>query len=114
MCRFTRPSKAPKIMNYKLNTKDASESKESIWTGLARLLPLMADEWRNIGIAFSAIALTSAMALTAPFIIGHIVDQFIATGDYAGVLTWSGLLLAVFLVQLASSYTQTRTMGGVG
>ncbi|MET3898456.1 ATP-binding cassette subfamily B protein [Devosia sp. UYZn731] len=101
-------------MNYKLNTKDASESKESIWTGLARLLPLMADEWRNIGIAFSAIAVTSAMALTAPFIIGHIVDQFISKGDYTGVLTWSGLLLIVFLVQLVSSYTQTRTMGGVG
>ncbi|MDB5589461.1 MAG: multidrug transporter [Devosia sp.] len=101
-------------MNYKLNTKDASESKESIWTGLARLLPLMADEWRNIGVAFSAIAITSAMTLTSPFIIGHIVDQFISKGDYTGVLTWSGLLLAVFLVQLVSSYTQTRTMGGVG
>jgi ATP-binding cassette subfamily B protein len=101
-------------MNYKLNTKDANASKESIWVGLARLLPLMADEWRNIAVAFGAIAVTSAMALTAPFLIGHIVDQFIAKGDYAGVLTWSGLLLVVFLVQLASSYTQTRTMGGVG
>jgi len=101
-------------MNYKLNTKDANESKESIWTGLARLLPLMADEWRNIWIAFGAIAVTSAMTLASPFIIGRIVDQFIATGDYAGVFTWSGVLLVVFLVGLVSSYTQTRTMGGVG
>ncbi|MEO8683349.1 MAG: ABC transporter ATP-binding protein, partial [Devosia sp.] len=101
-------------MNYRLNTKDANENKESIWTGLARLLPLMEDEWRNIGIAFAAIAVSSAMALTSPFIIGHIVDQFISKGDYAGVFTWSGILLVVFLVGLASSYTQTRTMGAVG
>lgn len=101
-------------MNYRLNTKDVSESGESIWTGLARLLPLMEDEWRNIGIAFAAIAVSSATALTSPFIIGHIVDQFIAKGDYAGLVTWSGVLLAVFVVGLASSYIQTRTMGAVG
>ncbi|HTN64256.1 MAG TPA: ABC transporter ATP-binding protein, partial [Devosia sp.] len=61
-----------------------------------------------------AITVTSATTLTTPFIIGHIVDAFIATGDYAGVLAWSGGLLVLFLIGLASSYTQTRTMGAVG
>ena len=101
-------------MSYRLNTSEADQSKEPIWTALARLLPLMAGEGRNIAIAFTAILITSGMTLTAPLIIGHIVDSFISTGDYHGLFTWSGLLLGVFLVGLVSSYTQTRTMGGVG
>ncbi|MBU1307108.1 MAG: ABC transporter ATP-binding protein/permease [Alphaproteobacteria bacterium] len=101
-------------MRYRLNTTTASQSKESIWVALRRLVPLMAGEGRSIAIAFGAILVSSAATLTAPLIISHIVDRFITTGDYAGLLTWSGLLLCVFLVGLASGYTQTRTMGGVG
>lgn len=101
-------------MRYRLNTTQDSQSAEPIWSALARLTPLMAGEGRNIALAFGAILLTSATTLTTPLIIAHIVDSFIRTGDYAGLFTWSGLLLAVFLVGLASSYTQTRTMGGVG
>ena len=101
-------------MNFKLNTSAGSQSKEPIWTALARLVPLMAGEGRNIAIAFTAILITSAMTLTAPLIISHIVDNFITTGDYSGLYSWSGLLLGVFGIQLMSSYTQTRTMGGVG
>ena len=101
-------------MKYKLNTEDANTAKEPIWVALGRLVPLMQGEGRNVAIAFSAILITSATTLTAPLIIGHIVDNFIATGDYAGLFTWSGLLLGVFLVGLVSSTIQTRTMGGVG
>ena len=81
---------------------------------LGRLVPLMQGEGRNVAIALVAILITSATTLTAPIIIGHIVDNFIATGDYPGLFTWSGLLLAVFLVGLVTSTIQTRTMGGVG
>lgn len=101
-------------MSYKLNTSAASESKEPIWTALARLLPLMKGEGRNVLIALVAILISSATALTSPLIIGHTVDSFIATGDYGGVLLWSGILLAVYVVGLFAGYTQSRTMGGVG
>ena len=101
-------------MSYKLNTSEASASKEPIWTALARLLPLMQGEGRNVLIAFVAILISSATALISPLIIGHTVDSYIATRDYNGVLLWSGILLAVYLVGLFSAYTQTRTMGGVG
>ena len=101
-------------MSYKLNTSEASEQKEPIWKALARLLPLMQGEGRNVAIAFCAILISSATALISPLIIGHTVDTYIATRDYGGVFLWSGILLAVYLVGLVSSYTQTRTMGGVG
>lgn len=101
-------------MNYRLNTRDDNAANEPIWTALGRLLPLMAGEGRNVALALAAILITSATTLTAPLIIGHIVDSFIATGDYVGLFTWSGLLLGVFLVGLVTSYVQTRTMGGVG
>ncbi len=100
-------------MSYKLNTSEASQSNETVWKGLARLLPLIKGEGRNVAIALAAILISSATTLTAPLIIGHTVDSFISTGDFNGVLLWSGLLLAVYAVGLVSAYTQTRTMGGV-
>ncbi|HEX4298521.1 MAG TPA: ABC transporter ATP-binding protein [Devosia sp.] len=101
-------------MSYKLNTANASESREPIWTALARLLPLMKGEGRKIVIALAAILVSSATALVAPLIIGHTVDSFIATKDYGGVALWSAILFGVYVIGLGSAYLQTRTMGGVG
>jgi ATP-binding cassette subfamily B protein len=101
-------------MSYKLNTSGANQSTEPIWTALARLVPLMQGEGRNVTIAFVAILVSSAASLISPLIISHTIDSYITTGDYTGVLVWSGILLAVYLLGLAASYTQTRTMGGVG
>ncbi|WP_421762026.1 ABC transporter ATP-binding protein [Devosia sp.] len=101
-------------MNYKLNTGGADKAKEPVWVALRRLLPLMAGEGRNVLIALAALLVTSGASLLSPIIISHIVDTFIAGKDYQGLFTWSGVLLAVFMVALVSGYTQTRTMGGVG
>ena len=101
-------------MNYRLNIADASQQKEPIWKALARLLPLMKGEGRKVIIAFGAILISSAVSLVAPLIIGYTVDHFIASKDYGGLALWSGILLVVYLVGLGSSYTQSRTMGGVG
>ncbi len=100
-------------MRYRLNTSDANRSGDSLWKGVARLLPLMKGEGRSVALALAAVLVSSATTLVAPLIIGHTVDTYIASGDYSGVLLWSGLLLAVYVVGLFSAYTQTRTMGGV-
>lgn len=100
-------------MSYRLNTSEANQSKEPVWKGLARLLPLMRGEGRSVFIALAAILTSSATTLIGPLIIGHTVDSFIATRDFGGVLVWSGLLLAVYVIGLVAAYTQTRTMGGV-
>jgi len=44
----------------------------------------------------------------------HVVDTYITVGDYAGIVKWSVILLAINIVAFLSSYLQTRTMGGVG
>lgn len=100
-------------MSYRLNTSEANQSKEPVWKGLARLLPLMRGEGRSVFIALAAILTSSATTLIGPLIIGHTVDSFIATRDFGGVLVWSGLLFAVYVIGLVAAYTQTRTMGGV-
>ncbi|MEO6014817.1 MAG: ABC transporter ATP-binding protein [Devosia sp.] len=101
-------------MSYRLNTSEASQTKEPVWTALARLLPLMKGEGRNVFVALTAVLISSTTALVSPLIIGHTVDSYIATKDYNGVLLWGGILLAVYIVGLFAAYTQTRTMGGVG
>jgi ATP-binding cassette subfamily B protein len=101
-------------MSYKLNSANAQEKRESLGQALRRLLPLMADEKRNIIIAFGAILITSAATLASPYIIGQTVDRYIAHGDFGGVIVNSTILIAIYLVALVTSYVQTRTMGGVG
>ena len=100
-------------MSYKLNTSQANAEKDPVWKALARLLPLVKGEGPKLVVSFVAILVSAATALISPLIIGHTVDDFIATKDYNGVLLWSGILLAVYIVGLVSSYTQSRTMGGV-
>ncbi|MES2606731.1 MAG: ABC transporter ATP-binding protein [Pseudomonadota bacterium] len=101
-------------MNYKLNTRDANEKNEPLFRALKRLVPLMQGEGRKVALALLAILLTAGIQLSSPVIIVHVVDTYIAVGDYSGILLWSVILLAINIVAFFSSYLQTRTMGGVG
>ncbi|HVM73277.1 MAG TPA: ABC transporter ATP-binding protein [Candidatus Paceibacterota bacterium] len=103
-------------MNYKLSKSDDAKEREKgvVTTALRRLVPLLLTEWRSVSIALAAILISSTTTLVAPAIIAHIVDTYIRTNDFAGVLDFSALLFVVYLVGAASSYLQVRTMGGVG
>ena len=101
-------------MNYSLNKSGNGEQKSTILDAIKRLMPLMADEKRNVIIAFIAIILNSASNLVGPVIIGYTVDNFIRTKDFNGVLIYSGILLLIYLVGLVANYLQTINMGGVG
>jgi ATP-binding cassette subfamily B protein len=101
-------------MNYKLNTRDANQKNEPLVKALTRLVPLMKDEGKQVVLALMAILLTAAIQLSSPVIIIHVVDTYIAVGDYSGILLWSVILLSINIVAFFSSYLQTRTMGAVG
>jgi ATP-binding cassette, subfamily B, bacterial len=101
-------------MKYRLNISSASESRESVWKALSRLLPLMKGEGRRVIIAFAAIIVSSIVALVSPLVIAHTIDTYIVHSDYNGVFVWSAILLGIFLIGLGSSYIQARNMGGVG
>lgn len=101
-------------MNYNLNQLSTEEKKTSTYTGLKSLLQLIAHERKNLLSALMAILLNSTLNLLGPYLIGHTIDVYVQNKQYHGVLVFSGILLAMYLVALFTSYFQTKLMGGVG
>ncbi|MFA6445636.1 MAG: ABC transporter ATP-binding protein [Candidatus Paceibacterota bacterium] len=102
--------------NYRLNKADDAKEREKSVLGTAwkRLVPLMMEEKRSVIIALVAILITSIASLVVPIIIARVVDVYIKTKDFSGVIFFAGVLLVVFIIWLISNYVQIRTMGGVG
>lgn len=100
-------------MNYKLN-QDKDQKKVGTLEATKKLFPLLKGEEKNIVISGLALIFNSATNLISPFIIGYTVDKYIQTGDFGGVLYWSGILFVLYLIGLVTNYTQTQVMGGVG
>jgi ATP-binding cassette, subfamily B, bacterial len=108
-------NEAPATTNYYALSKPArGDRPASLGSAITRLAPLMADERRNVSVAFGTMLLSSVAGLLGPVIIGHTVDTYVRRGDFSGVLEWAALLLAVYLVGLAATYVQTQTMGRIG
>src|SRR5712691_12646632 len=107
-------SEAPATSNYTLNKGDKQQPNASIGVALKRLAPLLTDEKRLVALAFAAMLITNGTGLLGPVIIGHTVDTYIQNRNFAGVLTFAGILLGVYLCGLLASYFQTRAMGTVG
>jgi ATP-binding cassette, subfamily B, bacterial len=97
-------------MNYNLNT----EHKTSTRQALLKMLQFMKEEKRNLFIAFLVMALNSGIAMLTPYLIGYTIDHYIQTKLYRGLLTFSGILLALFIVSAATDYLQTKIMGSIG
>ena len=102
--------------DYSLNKTDIAKEKEKgvLVTAWKRLIPLMKEEGRSVTLAFVTIFISSAAMLVVPIIIGHIVDVYLLSKNFHGVLSFSVLLVLVYVVGLVASYIQVKTMGGVG
>jgi len=101
-------------MKYRLETGRTQRAPASLRSGIKRFVPLVADENPNIIIAVAAITISSVASLTAPVLIAHTIDQYIRVGNASGVLRFSLLVMAVYVVGVIASYIQIRTMGSVG
>lgn len=102
-------------MNYNLNqSPDQPGKKNSTFASLRKLFAFMKDERRLIFLAFGAMLINAVLNLLGPVIIGHTIDSYVVTKQYHGVLVFSGILLGMFVVALATSYLQTMMMGNVG
>ena len=112
------PSEAPATTNYYALSSPASQEgqarKATLGAALKRLVPLMADEKRNVATAVAAMLASSLSGLLGPVIIARAVDNDVRRGDFRGVLRWAAILLGIYLVGLVASYVQTQTMGRVG
>ena len=101
-------------MKYKLETAKAFGTKRSLKAGIKRFVPLIVPERRHIAVALAAMVVSSGAALIGPVIIGRAIDTYIRLKDSRGLLLSSLVLLAVYAIGVVASYTQIRTMGGVG
>jgi ATP-binding cassette, subfamily B, bacterial len=112
------PSEAPATTNYYALSSPAGQEgparKATLGAALQRLVPLMADEQRNVTMAVAAMLTGSLSGLLGPVIIARAVDNDVRRGDFGGVLRWAAILLAIYAVGLVASYVQTQTMGRVG
>jgi ATP-binding cassette subfamily B protein len=101
-------------MNYNLNKLSERAEKTSNLSALKKLLQLIAHERPTLILATLIILANSTLNLLGPLIVGHTIDKYVQTKQYHGVLVNSGILLSMYLVALATSYFQTKLMGGVG
>ena len=100
-------------MNYNLNAAEDKKKKVSTYSALKSLLQLIAHEKKNLVVAVLIILLNSSLNLFGPLIIGYTIDHYVQYKQYHGVLVFSGILLAMYLVGLFTSYFQTKLMGSI-
>jgi len=102
-------------MNYNLNqTPEKPGKKRPALASLRKLVSIISGERRNITIAFVAIFLNAALNLLGPYLVGYTIDNYIQEKDYHGVLLFSGILLAMYIIAFVVNYAQMRMMGGIG
>ena len=101
-------------MNYTLKEFVKGDRTTTIGGAVKSLRPLLSDEGRPLLISLVAVVINSVANLLSPFIIAYIIDNYISTKNFHGVLVYSGLLFVVYLFGLVASYMQTMAMGGVG
>ena len=102
-------------MNYNLNQiSGKTEQKVSNIASLRKLITIIGEERRNLIIAFAAIFLNAGLSLLGPYLIGYTIDTYIMTKQYHGVMVFSGILLALYIIAFVVNYAQMRMMGGIG
>lgn len=100
-------------MNYELNSEQ-NKQKISAWGAIKGLWPLLRGERTILIYAGIATLANSSINLIAPLLIAHVVDTYIVTKQYSGVMLFATILLSLYFVGLFTSYAQTRLMGGMG
>jgi ATP-binding cassette subfamily B protein len=102
-------------MNYNLSqTAGRNDQKRPVLAGLKKLLGLITGERKFLILAFFFIFINASLSLLAPVLIGYTIDHYVQTKLYHGVLVFSGILLIMYIITLATSYLQTKLMGTVG
>ena len=102
-------------MNYNLNDGTEEIKKKKLgFSSVKSLVNNMLEEKRAWFVAFVSMIVAALLNLAGPILIGHTVDTYIQTGQFQGVLVFSAILFATYIVALVAGYLQTRLMGAVG
>ncbi|MDP3836962.1 MAG: ABC transporter ATP-binding protein [bacterium] len=101
-------------MKYDLNISKDEHKQSDLFSSAKKMWPLLATEKKVIIIALLATIVHSLLSLAAPRLMAHTIDNYIAVGNFGGVLLFAGIILVLFLLGLAAQYAQIRIMGEVG
>lgn len=113
MSRFTLHNRVQAAMKYNLNQDSTGEVKKSTLASLKKLLALISSERINLLKALLAILINSGLLLLGPFLVGYAIDHYVRTGDYKGLMLFSGLLVLIYIVTMLTGYLQTKLMGSI-
>jgi len=97
-------------MNYDLNI----EQKSSTGAALRKMLQFMSSEKKELFLAFFVMMLNAGITMLVPYVIGYTIDHYIKNSNYKMLMTFSGLLLVLYIIWAGTEYLQTKLMGGVG
>src|SRR5690606_25366315 len=100
-------------MNYTLNKPEQEEKKQSTLAALKKMWLLVEDEKRNLFAATLALVANSILNLLAPVLVGHIIDTYIQSKQFDGVLVFSAILLVTFILAFVTGYLQMKWMGSL-
>ncbi|MCL6625116.1 ABC transporter ATP-binding protein [Alicyclobacillus shizuokensis] len=73
------------------------------WGQIRRLLGYMLAYPKVIVFAFTATCATALVTLAAPYVVGRVIDSAIATGHTGRLITYCGVLLALYAVNFYAS-----------
>ncbi|RZM30411.1 MAG: ABC transporter ATP-binding protein [Pedobacter sp.] len=97
-------------MNYNLNELQKKE-KKPFFQELKGLVDAAGGEQRNLVVALAIMLLNTALNLSGPLLVGYTIDHYIQTKQFDGVLLFSAILLALYVMVFGGSYLQTNLMG---
>jgi ATP-binding cassette subfamily B protein len=102
-------------MNYSLKIYDANNKEKLSFLKLGKqFLVFLTDEKLKLLASFAAIAISSAVSIATPFILGKAIDTFVQNKNLLGLTKDSLIILAIYLVGFLTNFVQTRTMGSIG
>ena len=117
--------------NYNLNSLTEGQPKSKTWPALVKLVNLLPDERGKLILALATMVLYAVLSMLPPVLIGFTISKVLLSKEasttldifgwhvlqgsgYGLVLTVCGVLLVIYLLNLAAVYLRTILMGGFG
>jgi ATP-binding cassette subfamily B multidrug efflux pump len=105
---------APPKSNDQHKAKMSPKSKTRNWARtLRRIWAYLAHSKLQLTLVLFMVIATSGLALLGPYLIGHIVDQYIIAQEYSGLSLVLLILAGVFILYSVTSYLQNIWMIGI-
>ncbi|MDB4940431.1 MAG: transporter ATP-binding protein [Candidatus Doudnabacteria bacterium] len=100
--------------NYTLNKPHGEQKEAGLMEALGKLGPLLKDDKKRLILSGITGLVNAGFTLVAPLLVARVIDKYIQTGNFHGVLVFSGYLLALYIGAAIANYFQTLVMGTIG